>query len=73
VLLYDEPTSALDPTLKREVAETLKRVRSTGVTQVVVTHDLEMAREAADRIFLLEKGAILDGEEATQAIAAWRR
>jgi ABC-type polar amino acid transport system ATPase subunit len=71
VLLYDEPTSALDPALKREVKETLKRVSATGVTQVVVTHDLELARAAADRFFLLEKGAILDGEAAERAIAGW--
>jgi ABC-type polar amino acid transport system ATPase subunit len=60
VLLYDEPTSALDPSLKREVAETLKRVRATGVTQVVVTHDVWLAREAAEQICVLDAGRIVE-------------
>ncbi len=44
VLLYDEPTSALDPSLRREVVETLRRVSSLGMTQLVVTHDVQLAR-----------------------------
>src|SRR4029077_7040767 len=44
VLLYDEPTSALDPSLKAEVLAALQRVDQTGVTQVVVTHDMQLAK-----------------------------
>jgi ABC-type polar amino acid transport system ATPase subunit len=58
VLLYDEPTSALDPALKHEVGRTLRRVAATGVTQIVVTHDLPVAREASDLVFVLDKGQI---------------
>ena len=58
VLLYDEPTSALDPSLKQEVGRTLRRVAKTGVTQIVVTHDIEVAREASDVVFLLEAGKV---------------
>ncbi|MFT3769444.1 MAG: amino acid ABC transporter ATP-binding protein [Minicystis sp.] len=58
VLLYDEPTSALDPSLKQEVGRTLRRVARTGVTQIVVTHDIEVAREVADRVFVLEEGKV---------------
>jgi ABC-type polar amino acid transport system ATPase subunit len=58
VLLYDEPTSALDPSLKQEVGKTLRRVAQTGVTQIVVTHDMDVAREAADVVFVLEAGRV---------------
>jgi ABC-type polar amino acid transport system ATPase subunit len=58
VLLYDEPTSALDPSLKHEVGRTLRRVAETGVTQIMVTHDLAVAREASDVVFVLEKGRV---------------
>jgi ABC-type polar amino acid transport system ATPase subunit len=58
VLLYDEPTSALDPSLKQEVGRTLRRVAKTGVTQIVVTHDLDVAREASDVVFVLEAGQV---------------
>ncbi len=58
VLLYDEPTSALDPALKHEVGRTLRRVATTGVTQIVVTHDLPVAREASDLVFVLDKGRV---------------
>jgi len=58
VLLYDEPTSALDPSLKHEVGRTLRRVAETGVTQIMVTHDLGVAREASDLVFVLDKGRV---------------
>jgi len=58
VLLYDEPTSALDASLKNEVAETLRQVRGTGVTQLVVTHDLAFADAVADVRFALEAGRL---------------
>jgi ABC-type polar amino acid transport system ATPase subunit len=60
VLLYDEPTSALDPSLKREVAESLLRVKKSGVTQIVVTHDVQLARDAAETIFVLDAGRIAE-------------
>jgi len=59
VLLYDEPTSALDPSLKHEVGRSLRRVAATGITQIVVTHDLEVAREASDVVFVLEAGRVV--------------
>jgi ABC-type polar amino acid transport system ATPase subunit len=60
VLCYDEPTSALDPSLRREVHRTLERVRETGVTQVVVTHDVALARELADAVFVLDRGCMAE-------------
>ena len=58
VLLYDEPTSALDPSLKQEVGRSLRRVAATGITQILVTHDMEVAREASDIVFVLEAGRV---------------
>jgi ABC-type polar amino acid transport system ATPase subunit len=60
VLLYDEPTSALDPALKLEVAETLKGLKPTGIVQIVVTHDVPMAHAAAETIFVLHQGKIVE-------------
>lgn len=73
VLLYDEPTSALDPALKHEVGRTLRRVAKTGVTQIVVTHDLPVAREASDVVFVLDKGLVAQQgppESVIDALAA---
>ncbi|MFO0759169.1 MAG: amino acid ABC transporter ATP-binding protein [Byssovorax sp.] len=60
VLLYDEPTSALDPSLKQEVGKTLRRLAATGITQVMVTHDIAVAREAADLVFVLAGGRVVE-------------
>jgi ABC-type polar amino acid transport system ATPase subunit len=66
VLLYDEPTSALDASFRREVKETLLRVQASGVTQVVVTHDVALARDAAEQVFILDAGRIVEeGPTAT--------
>jgi ABC-type polar amino acid transport system ATPase subunit len=66
VLLYDEPTSALDPSLKMEVRDTIQAVGRTGVTQVVVTHDLALASDLG-RIFHLERGRIEHGRTTNGA------
>jgi ABC-type polar amino acid transport system ATPase subunit len=59
VLLYDEPTSALDPSLRREVVETLRRVGSLGMTQLVVTHDVALAR-ASEVVLVLDQGHLVE-------------
>lgn len=58
-LLYDEPTSALDPNLVGEIVSLLGSLKEEGFTQVVVTHELRFAREAADRVGLLQWGRIV--------------
>ncbi len=68
VLLYDEPTSALDASLKREVLEALLRVRSQGVTQIVVTHDVALAREANGTVFVLDEGRIAEQGPAAEVL-----
>ena len=57
VLLYDEPTSALDASLKQEVVATARAVQATGVTQLIVTHDREVAAQA-DVVFTIAGGRI---------------
>src|SRR6185503_10771818 len=59
VLLYDEPTSALDPSMKLEVLQTLQRVDATGVTQVVVTHDLQLA-QGVEHVCVLDQGRVIE-------------
>jgi ABC-type polar amino acid transport system ATPase subunit len=71
VLLYDEPTSALDPSLRREVVETLRRVGSLGMTQVVVTHDVQLAR-AAEVVLVLDHGHLVEQGPPAQVLDAPR-
>ncbi len=70
VLLYDEPTSALDPSLKQEVGRSLRRVAATGITQILVTHDLEVAREASDVVFVLEAGRVARSGSPAEVLVA---
>ncbi len=60
VLLYDEPTSALDPGLVDEVLEVMKGLDVEGITQVVVTHEMRFAREAAERIVFITDGCVVE-------------
>jgi polar amino acid transport system ATP-binding protein len=64
VLLYDEPTSALDPELREEVLSVMRTLKSEGMTQVVVTHEMRFAREAADRAAFLDAGRVVECREA---------
>ncbi len=58
VLLLDEPTSALDPMLKAEVAEVILELKREGMTMLLVTHEHDLARAAADRVLQMKSGAI---------------
>ena len=69
VLLYDEPTSALDPSLKGEVLQALKRVDATGVTQVVVTHDLALAR-GMEHVCVVDHGIVIESGAPAQVLQA---
>ncbi len=66
VLLFDEPTAALDPEITKEVAEIIRNLSQTGITQVVVTHEVDFARKVASQVIYLEKGRII--ESGTAAI-----
>lgn len=69
VLLYDEPTSALDPSLKAEVLQTLQRVQTTGVTQVVVTHDMQLAK-GVENVCVLDQGQVIESGPPAQVLTA---
>jgi ABC-type polar amino acid transport system ATPase subunit len=59
VLLFDEPTSALDPEMIGEVLDVIKGLAHTGITMVVVTHEMGFAREAADQVVFMDDGLII--------------
>lgn len=58
VMLFDEPTSALDPEMVGEVLEIMKELAQTGMTRVVVTHEMGFAREVATRVVFIDQGKI---------------
>ncbi len=60
VILFDEPTSALDPELVGEVLNTLKAVAKTGITMIVVTHEISFAKEVASRVIYMEGGKVVE-------------
>ncbi|MGB4135500.1 MAG: amino acid ABC transporter ATP-binding protein [Microbacterium sp.] len=60
LMLFDEPTSALDPELVGEVLDAMKQLAATGMTMVVVTHEIGFAREAADRVVFMDGGAVIE-------------
>ena len=60
VLLFDEPTSALDPELVGEVLDVIQVLARTGVTMIIVTHEMGFARRVSDRVIFMEGGAIAE-------------
>jgi polar amino acid transport system ATP-binding protein len=60
VMFFDEPTSALDPELIGEVTSVMRQVASDGMTMVVVTHEMRVARNAADRIVFMDDGLVVE-------------
>ncbi|PYE54497.1 amino acid ABC transporter ATP-binding protein [Deinococcus yavapaiensis] len=63
IMLFDEPTSALDPEMIKEVLDVMKELAHSGMTMLVVTHEMGFAREVADRVVFFDQGNIV--EEAT--------
>ena len=60
VLLFDEPTSALDPEMVNEVLTVMRELAHTGITMLVVTHEMGFAKEVADRVIFFDEGSILE-------------
>ena len=60
LMLFDEPTSALDPETVGEVLDVMRDLASDGMTMVVVTHEMEFARQVADRVVVMDAGAIVE-------------
>ncbi|WP_107850758.1 ATP-binding cassette domain-containing protein [Oceanimonas marisflavi] len=65
VLLFDEPTAALDPEITKEVAEIIAQLGKTGITQVIVTHEVNFARRVATRVAYLEQGKLVEYGDAS--------
>ena len=65
IMLFDEPTSALDPEMVGEVLDVMKELAESGMTMVVVTHEMGFAREVSNRVIFLDEGVI--AEEGTPA------
>ncbi|MGE6469502.1 amino acid ABC transporter ATP-binding protein [Serratia proteamaculans] len=70
VLLFDEPTSALDPELVGEVLQVMKGLTHSGMTMVVVTHEIGFAREVADQIIFMDQGKVVETGTAQQVLDA---
>ena len=60
IMLFDEPTSALDPEMIKEVLDVMKELADSGMTMLVVTHEMGFAREAADRFLFFDEGQIVE-------------
>ncbi len=60
VMLYDEPTSALDPSLVGEVLNIMRKLDDEGMTQVIVTHEMNFARDVADKVLVLSDGELIE-------------
>ena len=60
IILFDEPTSALDPEMVGEVLNVIKKVKDTGVTMIIVTHEMQFAKEVSSRVLFMNDGVILE-------------
>ncbi len=72
LMLFDEPTSALDPEMVGEVLEVMRDLAESGMTMVVVSHEMGFVREAADRVVVMVDGRIIEEGEPTQVFTAPR-
>jgi polar amino acid transport system ATP-binding protein len=69
VILFDEPTSALDPEMVGEVLDLMKELAHTGITMLVVTHEMGFAREVASRVIFIDEGIIQEDEAPKELFA----
>jgi polar amino acid transport system ATP-binding protein len=67
-MLFDEPTSALDPELVGEVLQVMRDLARSGMTMIVVTHELGFAREVANRVAFMDHGAIVESGPPQQVL-----
>ena len=68
LLCFDEPTSALDPELTAEVLKVIKQLKNEGVTMLIVTHEINFARDVADKVIFIDNGVILEEGDAKSVI-----
>ena len=60
IMLFDEPTSALDPEMVGEVLDVMKDLARSGMTMVIVTHEMGFAREVASRVLFIDQGVVME-------------
>ena len=60
IMLFDEPTSALDPEMIKEVLDVMREMATSGMTMIVITHEMGFAREVADRMMMFDEGVIVE-------------
>jgi polar amino acid transport system ATP-binding protein len=70
VMLFDEPTSALDPELVGDVLGVMRQLADEGMTMLVVTHEMQFAREVADKVLFMDAGAVVEEGPASQVIGS---
>jgi polar amino acid transport system ATP-binding protein len=70
VMLFDEPTSALDPELVGEVLGVMRTLAGEGMTMLVVTHEMQFAREVADTVLFMDGGVVVEQGPPAQVIGA---
>ncbi|WP_034295838.1 amino acid ABC transporter ATP-binding protein [Herbaspirillum sp. RV1423] len=68
-ILFDEPTSALDPELVGDVLEVMRKLAESGMTMLVVTHEMQFAREVADRVIFIDGGKIVEEGIASEVLS----
>lgn len=68
IMLFDEPTSALDPEMVKEVLEVIKKLSKSGMTIVIVTHEINFAKEISDRIIFMDEGIIQEEGDPIQLL-----
>ena len=65
-LLFDEPTSALDPEMVGEVLDVMKNLAKTGFTMIIVTHEMQFAKDVSDRVIFIDEGTVLEDKPAKE-------
>ena len=65
VLLFDEPTAALDPEITAQIISIIQELQQTGITQVIVTHEVSMAKKVASQVIYMEQGHIVESGDAS--------
>jgi polar amino acid transport system ATP-binding protein len=68
LMLFDEPTSALDPELVGDVLQVMKNLAATGMTMIVVTHEMGFAREVADNVHFMDEGVVVESGSPDQVL-----
>ena len=69
MMLFDEPTSALDPELVGEVLDVMKNLAASGMTMIVVTHEMGFAREVADTLVFMDGGVVVETGDPREVLA----